>query len=365
MKLFSLHTLIPLLLTCVVLVILYSIITPRNQQGPFDIVTDKSSTTNDKGVPAGRLLMVGHFAGTPVASTTALIKDLKVGGVIIMSAPEDAEEIKSWTAAWQAASDFPLLIAIDQEGGPVSRLKSSDFIQTGQRNIHTKTEAYEVGKVRGKELAALGINTNFAPVLDTSTTPTSFMYSRTFPEGTFPAMLAANMYRGMQDAGVAAVAKHFPGHADTDQDSHEILPVVSIQKNELAAFTKNFRDYIAEANPRSLMTAHVLFPNIDTLPATLSPFFLQTYLREELGFTGMIITDDMSMNAIDENWDTSEATVLSLQAGADMVLFAAEPEKARAVVKEIESAVKSHTLDAVVLSEKIDRQTSALAEPAS
>lgn len=320
---------------------------------------ESKSTQNNPQL--GRLIMVGHFAGTPVASTTALIKELHVGGVIIMSAPKDTQEIKEWTAAWQVASDFPLLISIDQEGGPVSRLKDSDFTQTGQQEISTSEAAYQLGLTRGQELASLGINMNFAPVLDRAENKDSFMFSRTFPSTSNAPDLAASMYRGMEDTGVIAVAKHFPGHDDTRDDSHEVLPVVSVKKEELDGFTKNFRDYIVEAKPRALMTAHVQFPEIDSLPATLSYYFLTTYLRNELGFTGMIITDDMSMNAIDENWNTSEATLLSLKAGADMVLFAAEPEKARAALKAIKKAVIENDLYAEDVSEKISRQQKVLA----
>lgn len=347
------------------MVVIYSLAT-TGETGPTQESEETNVSLNDtfieevETIPVGRLLMIGHFADTPVASTTALITDLQVGGVIIMSAPEDPQEIKNWTAEWQSASSFPLLIAIDQEGGPVSRLKGPDFIQTGQRDIKTETEAYEIGKIRGEELASLGINMNFAPVLDSSSVPSSFMYSRTFGEGTNPAALAAKMYAGMKVSGITAAAKHFPGHGDTEDDSHEILPTVFIERGELDNFTSNFREYISKTNPNALMTAHVLFPNIDPLPATFSPFFLKTYLRQELGFTGMIITDDMSMDAIDKNWSTSEAALLSLQAGADMVLFAAEPEKARDAVLSVQQALADNTITEEDISLKVDRQKEVL-----
>lgn len=273
----------------------------------------------------GQLFMIGHWADTPVASTTALIQKYQLGGVIIMSAPEDTQNILTWTAQWNAVSERPLLIAIDQEGGPVTRLKGEAFTQTGQRDIDTAEQAYEVGLARGEELARLGINMNFAPVLDTAKNPTSFMYSRTFPTGTNAALLAASMIKGLAASQVTAVVKHFPGHDDTRTDSHTELPVVNISETELSNFTQPFANIIRENSPRAIMTAHVQFPEIDPLPATLSKFFLTTYLRQQLGYNGLIITDDMSMDAIDTQRSPSEASVLALEAGADIILLAAEP----------------------------------------
>lgn len=297
----------------------------------------------------GQVFMIGHWADTPVASTTALIEQYQLGGVIIMSAPEDPNEILSWTKEWNAVSKTPLFIAIDQEGGPVTRIKHSSYIQTGQRNISTEAEAYSAGITRGTELDRLGINMNFAPVLDSAQNPSSFMYSRTFPEGTRPAELAGTMIRAMAEADVIGVAKHFPGHDDTNVDSHNELPVVPIEQNELAAFTKAFSDLITHDSPRALMTAHVQFPRIDPMPATLSEFFLTTYLRNELGYTGIIVTDDISMDAIDTHYTATEASVLALGAGADLILLAAEP----ASIETIFPYVYSQAETSKVLQEKI------------
>ena len=292
----------------------------------------------------GQLFMIGHWADTPVASTTALIEKYQLGGVIVMSAPENPQAIAGWVTQWNAVSEIPLFIAIDQEGGPVTRLKGSEFIQTGQRDIATAEHAYEIGRARGEELANLGINMNFAPVLDTATNPTSFMHSRTFPENTRAATLAASMIAGMSEQNVIAVAKHFPGHDDTSVDSHNELPVVDISQSELPAFTQPFAEIISQKPPAALMTAHVQFPQIDPLPATLSTFFLTTYLRGELDFTGLIITDDMSMDAIDTHYSTSEASQLALEAGADIILLAAEPADIEIIFPSLVTALDTSPL---------------------
>lgn len=300
--------------------------------------TPTSETDLPADYPAGAVIMVGHWANTPVASTTALIREYGVGGVIIMSAPEDPNEILNWTREWQAASKYPLIIAIDQEGGLVNRLKGSDFIQTSQPEIATEEEAYEIGKTRGKELATLGINMNFAPVLDTATSSTAFMYERVFPSDTDAARLAAAMTRGMGEESIIAAAKHFPGHPNSPADSHYELPTVTVLPDQLDTFTTPFREYITLASPAALMTAHVSFPNIADDPATLSYFFLTDYLRNTLGFNGLIITDDMSMDAIDGLYSVEEASIRSIAAGADMVLLAAIPEDTAEVIAALVTA---------------------------
>ena len=274
----------------------------------------------------GQLFMIGHWADTPVASTTKLIEQYELGGVVIMSAPENPAEILSWSEEWNAVSDTPLLIAIDQEGGPVSRLQTDSFVQTGQKSITSTEHAYTVGLERGRELSDLGINLNFAPVLDSAANPDSFLYQRVFPENTSASDLAGAMIRGMEENGVTAVIKHFPGHDDTNEDSHYLLPKVHIPLDELDTFTTDFRETISSGQVQALMTAHVQFSNIDPLPATLSQFFLTDYLRNTLRFDGIVITDDMTMDAIDSDFQTTQASQLAVEAGANILLFAAEPE---------------------------------------
>ncbi len=292
----------------------------------------------------GSLFMVGHWAHTPLASTSALIAKEHVGGVIIMSAPTEAQLLKTWTSAWQKLTSSTLLIATDQEGGVVQRIKGVGYTATAQREIVDEDHAYTVGNKRGEELRALGINMNFAPVLDSAYDTESFMYKRVFKEASTSHYFADAMIHGFEDAGVIAIPKHFPGHDDTIDDSHFTLPVVSIEKSALAVFSAPFERLLTVHQPKGLMTAHVLFPKIDTRPATLSKFFLTDYLRNELRFDGVIITDDMTMDAIDTKYSTEEATVLALEAGADLILFAAEPERSRSALQAVAKAVESGRL---------------------
>lgn len=313
---------------------------------------ESTITTNEL---IGQHFIIGHWANTPVASTTAIITEYDIGGVIIMSAPADPAEIKSWTTAWQAASAQPLIIAIDQEGGQVSRLKGESFIQTSQREITSTSSAYEVGKTRGLELSALGINMNFAPVLDRAEQTNSFMYERVFPDQTRSAILAAEMLNGMSESSILGVVKHFPGHPDTSEDSHSLLPIINIERDELDEFTTPFRELIKINSPAAIMTGHLLFPQIDNKPTTLSHFFLTEYLREELNFAGVIITDDMIMEAITASSTSAAASVEALQAGADMVLFAAEPTEVSQAIEATKDALDNDSLTESELQESYGR----------
>jgi beta-N-acetylhexosaminidase len=298
--------------------------------------TSGAAATIEKiDLPLGKHFMIAHAIGDSVASTTELIRAHSPAGVIIMGDVVDPAFLPVWIEEWQAAADMPLIIGIDQEGGVVSRLKQPGFVQTSQREIDSAEEAYQVGRERGEELAALGINMNFAPVLDSAEDPNSFMFNRVFTPRENAAAYAAAMSRGMADTGVTPVAKHFPGHDDTAADSHFELPVVPIPQDELDEFIAPFTGYIDDYDPVALMTAHVLFPNIDDRPATLSRYFLTDLLRTELGFNGIVITDDISMDAIDTDYGVAEASVLALAAGADIILLASEPERIGEILKAV------------------------------
>lgn len=335
---------------------------PVSQIKPSEEQQSKDATSkNNENEPVslekkiGQLFIIGHWADKPVASTTELIKKYNLGGVIIMGNPDKAEETKKWVDVWQEAVKSPLIIAVDQEGGEVSRYKGEDFTQTSQREINDPATAYEVGYTRGKELSELGINVNFAPVLDSANNPESFMYKRVFADRSASADLAANMIKGMQASGVTGVIKHFPGHDDTSDDSHLLLPVVDIDRNELANFVFPFKEIIENNQPQAIMSAHVLFPKIDSKLATISKFFLTDYLRNQLNFNGVIVTDDMSMNAITANRNSHTATAEAISAGADVVLFAAEPHLVEEAYQAIEQAMANGDLPEARINESYDR----------
>ena len=292
----------------------------------------------------GQLFAIGHWPHIETDTTTDRVRDLYIGSVILMAAPEDEQEIKTWTATWQAVALSPLIISIDQEGGIVSRLKSSNYIQTAQTEIISTDQAYAVAFKRAQELTTLGINANYAPVLDQSVLPTSFMYQRVFRDPDMIAKLGDAMVRGYQDGDVVAVPKHFPGHPDTSDDSHITLPTLDLSLAEYNDHTIQFTDIVAQGNTQILMTAHVAIPALDpNFPATLSPIVIAD-LRNRVGYNGVIITDDLAMQAISDRWSPEEAAVLALRAGVDMIMLAAEPEHASSTVAAVIQAVETGEL---------------------
>ena len=295
-------------------------------------------------IQVGQLFAIGHWPSIPTDLTTQRVNDLQLGSVIVMAAPTDETEVTQWTDTWQASSTTPLLISIDQEGGIVSRLKGPEHPQTAQPQITTVERADEVAQQRGHALRRLGINVNYAPVLDQSVLADSFMYPRVFRDPTMIATLGDAMIRGYQDNGVIAAPKHFPGHPDSSDDSHITLPILDLTYEQYIDHTQQFTDTITTGNVQMLMTAHVLVPALDpTHPATVSPAVL-TDLRERVGYDGVIITDDLAMQAISDHWGYAEAAIMSLRAGADMVMLAAEPQYASSTIAAVIEAVENGEL---------------------
>jgi beta-N-acetylhexosaminidase len=292
----------------------------------------------------GQLFTIGHWPHIPTASTTQRVQDLFIGSVIVMKAPATSTDITTWTETWKAVALSPLLISIDQEGGVVSRLRSANHNQTAQPQLTDIGTAYDVAATSAQALLPLGINANYAPVLDLSVSPDSFMYPRVFRDPTMIALLGDAMVRGYQDNGVIAVPKHFPGHPDTSDDSHITLPVLDLTTQQYIDHTQQFTDIIATGNVHILMTAHVLVPALDPdFPTTVSPAVIAD-LRERIGYTGVIVTDDLAMQAISDRWSYEESAVLALKAGVDMLMMAAEPEYASSTVAAVIAAVETGEL---------------------
>jgi len=322
---------------------------------PSDVSIVLESLTLEQKV--GQLLMVGHWAQDYFQHTRHMLTTYQFGGIIIMDVDDKlASTVPIWTDAWQNTSNIPLLISIDQEGGVVSRLTAPGYLQTSQRSIGTSEQAYDVGNSRGQELASLGINTNLAPVIDFASTSSSFLYGRSFATSSLVSDYAAAMILGHAKSNVLAIPKHFPGHADNPDDSHFTLPIVDITAAEFPAHVKQFRDLLQTTQVDALMTAHVQFPKLDDqYPATLSYEILSRQLRRDLGFDGVIITDDMTMKAITNQWTTNDAAVQAIKAGADIILFAAEPNAAMQAHDHLVAAVKSGDLSEELVDQAVTR----------
>ena len=306
-------------------------------------------TSRDK---IGQLFMVG-FLGTSVTPDLAsFIKEYKPGGVILFSRNlESVEQMVDLTNDLQACSPHsPLLISIDQEGGRVSRLPKGFTIfppcaLLGRCN--SSELAYAAAATIAKELRAVGVNMNMAPVLDVNSNPDNpVIGDRAF--GTTPDVvceLGAATAAGLQDNKVVACGKHFPGHGDTNADSHKELPVVEASRERLEAVEfPPFRRAI-EQGVASMMTAHVLYRALDQeLPATLSPTIINEFLRQKLRYDGVVLTDDLEMHAIIDHYGVEDAAVRAVLAGCDVLLICKDRDREVAAFGAVEQAVATGTI---------------------
>ncbi|MBI2609424.1 MAG: beta-N-acetylhexosaminidase [Deltaproteobacteria bacterium] len=277
-------------------------------------------------------LVGSHFmfglGGTSLSQTTiSFIKEVRPAGFIIMGENyESPEQIHDLCVDLQTISKEPLLIGVDQEGGRVARLKEP-FIKIpkasliGEKNSPKWT--FDLYHALGKELRSVGINLDFAPVCDILTNPKNKVIGdRSFSSDLkIVESLTSASVRGLQKAGVIACAKHYPGHGDTLEDSHESLPHVktqlkTLESRELAAFKKAIKSGV-----ETIMTAHLMCDALDKdMPTTLSVKALQK-LRKDLRFSGLIISDDMNMGAISEVQMEEDALYLAVEAGIDLLLY--------------------------------------------
>lgn len=306
----------------------------------------RSLSTRDK---IGQLFMVG-FTGTSVTPDLAsFLKEYKPGGVILFSRNlESVDQIVQLTNELQRYSPHsPLLIAVDQEGGRVSRLPKGFTIfppcdVLGRCN---STElAYAAAATIAKELRAVGINMNMAPVLDVNSNPDNpVIGDRAFGSTPDPVSeLGWATATGLQDHQVVACGKHFPGHGDTNADSHKELPVVEVPRERLDLIElPPFRHAVAQG-VATVMTAHVLYRALDEkLPATLSSTIITDLLRHNMRYDGVVLTDDLEMHAIIDHYGIEDAAVRAVLAGCDVLLICKDRDREVAAFTAIEQAVAS------------------------
>jgi beta-N-acetylhexosaminidase len=278
---------------------------------------------------AGELLIVGFEGTRAPAALLERIAAGRLGGVVLfarnLGGPDEIAALTRELHAATPAGGPPLIVSLDQEGGRVQRIKHPlavwpPMARLGVRDDEPLSEA--VGRAMGRELAAFGFNVDFAPVLDVHTNPANQVIGdRAFAEEPKRAARhALAFWRGLEAAGVRGCGKHFPGHGDTLLDSHFALPRVDADATRLRAVELHPFGEAARVGVPMIMTAHVVYPAVDARPATLSRRWLSEVLRDELGFGGVVVTDDLDMKALHDNFPIDEAVVESLLAGADAFL---------------------------------------------
>src|SRR5262245_57722816 len=300
----------------------------------------------------GQLAIVG-FAGHDVpADVRSLAREFDLAGVVFFARNvESPEQIADLSRQSQAlASGIPLWVSVDQEGGRVARLKRPftewpPMITLGRAGSPESDRlAARFATALAAELHAVGISLDYTPVLDVHTNPKNPVIGdrALAARAEDVARLGTIIIRTLQDAGIAACGKHFPGHGDTSTDSHHELPLLEHAPDRLDAI--EFAPFKAaiSAGVASIMTAHILIPSLDEeRPATLSPAIVDGLLKKKLGFTGLVVTDDMEMKAISGRYGHSDATVRAIAAGCDAVLMCApKPEEQMAALEAIIYAVE-------------------------
>jgi beta-N-acetylhexosaminidase len=290
----------------------------------------------------GQLAVVGFEGTTLPDEVRALAREFDLGGLILFARNVEAPEQVAGIAveAQQLAHELPLWVGVDQEGGRVARLKRP---LTEWPPMATLGRADDVGLATrfaaaiARELLAVGFSIDFAPVLDVLTQPKNpAIGDRALGQvADTVARLGAAIVRTLQESGLAACGKHFPGHGDTSVDSHLDLPLVEHPPDRLRAIDfVPFRAAI-EAGVAAIMTGHLLVPSLDEAnPATLSRRIVSGILRGELGFDGLVFTDDLTMKAISGRVTRERAIVSAIDAGCDVALLCGTDVAAHAAALE-------------------------------
>ena len=316
----------------------------------------------DLPAAAARLFTVG-FAGKALDADLELLLERGVGGVVLFSRNVGTPaEVFELTRALKRRAGRPLLVAVDQEGGSVARLRNGFTRLPPLRVLGERGDAAlarELGRVVGSELSAVGVDWDFAPVLDVDTNPNNPVIGER-SLGADPARVAelgVAFAAGLVDSGVAACAKHFPGHGDTQQDSHLHLPrlphsLERLERVELAPFQR-----AVTAGVPSIMAAHIVFEALDAArPASMSAALLDL-LRGRLGYDGIVVTDDLEMKAIADHFSIEEVVERGLAAGVDVFLVCHTAELAHRAIDAIVSAVRAGRVSERSLKQALERVT--------
>ncbi|VEU82113.1 beta-N-acetylhexosaminidase [Acholeplasma hippikon] len=318
----------------------------------------------------GQLCMFGFDGLTVNDDIIDLIKKYRLGNIILFARNvQSAEQLFNLNKNLQklalSSIGIPLFISIDQEGGMVTRIFNGSTFFPGAMTISATNEvknAYKLGQIMGEELNALGINMNLAPVMDVNNNPKNPVIGvRSFSDN--PDVVAAYSTAfalGLQEYNVVATAKHFPGHGDTNIDSHLGLPVI---KHDLERLKEvEFKPFIHAINHgiKGVMSSHINFPNLtqDEHPATLSKSIMTDLLRDSFGFKGLIVSDGMGMKGVVDKYTTEEACVRAINAGVNLVCVCHSHQPRIETIEHIKQAV----LDGRITMETLDNHVKLILE---
>lgn len=285
------------------------------------------------------------------------VEELKIGGLAIYRG--DVYETAHMMNSLQASSNIPLLIAANLERGLGNQMDGATLFPPIMSIGATGSEelSYQMGKITALEARAVGIHMAYFPVVDVNINPDNpIINTRSFGENPDDVgRLAAAYIRGCQEYGLIATAKHFPGHGDTELDSHNVLATVQADMNRLTSVELTPFQKAIDAGVQAVMSAHISIPAIDptpNLPATLSRPIMTDYLRVKLGFKGLVVSDSMGMGGITTLYPQDQAAVLAVKAGVDIILLTPEPE---IVLSSLVDAVKNGQISEEQIDESVNR----------
>ncbi|MFP4978131.1 glycoside hydrolase family 3 protein [Paenibacillus sp. CN-4] len=309
----------------------------------------------------GQMFVTG-FPSTEISpELKEVIEQYKIGNIILFSHNVDNKhqlgglvaELQQW---FTTHTGIPGFITIDQEGGRVTRMPKDATNVAGAMAIAASgrpENAYAAGRITARELKALGINFNLAPVMDVSNNALNPVINvRSYGDSVETvAQYGIQMMKGLLDGGVMSSLKHFPGHGDTSVDSHIGLPVINKTVEELEQLELlPFKAAIAQG-AQAIMSAHILFPQIDKsgVPGTMSYPIITELLKEKMGYNGLVVSDCLEMDAIKRYYGTAQGALGAIKAGIDLVFISHTPAAVKEAVHFIEEAVASGDLDEAVI----------------
>jgi len=315
-------------------------------------------------VDVGQLFVIGFDGLTlPKVAHDLLSRQGASGAILFKRNIESLEQVVELNAQIvNAFTGEPGFISVDQEGGRVARLRDICTPVPTMRELANMAKSspdliFKTAAMMGRELASLGFHLNFAPVADVdSNKDNPIIGDRAFSSDPhMTGTMCAEFIKGLQASGIAACAKHFPGHGDTHKDSHLELPVLPHKLDRLKALELIPFQHAVKAQVASIMTAHVLLPEIDDVPATLSQPLLTGVLRNELHFDGLIISDDLEMRGIADHYALKETLVKGINAGVDLFLICKDTDKANEAISLTRTLVESGEVSKARVLESIAR----------
>lgn len=315
----------------------------------------------------GQLFFIGIPGSTIDDGTRSLLEEIQPGGICLFARNiRERAQTRDLVDVLRASLPAEPLLSIDQEGGLVDRLRRVLTPMPAAEKIRDVEDAIELARIIARALRMFGLNMNFAPVADVVTPDrgqfSNGLHSRAFGRSKDEATkLASAFLETMQHGGVVGCLKHFPGLGASEVDSHKELPRVAISEEELRDVDLYpYRVLFGEGDVKAVMVAHAAFPNVGLqehdqrgklLPSSLSPAIISKLLRGELGFEGLVLTDDLEMGAIVENYGIGEACVMAIDAGIDMLAICASSE----AIREGHNAVADSVRSGRISEDRIDR----------